>query len=99
MNTKKKLIAKIIDLLITATMFVLLLPLSRCNDKEKDAVVNTVNTPVYKSFPEFRATKTIMLVQQTVDSEKVYSFDNYLFINEILKGIHVVDNSNPVSPK
>ncbi|MES2796851.1 MAG: hypothetical protein V4683_12845 [Bacteroidota bacterium] len=30
---------------------------------------------------------------------KIYIKDNYLFINEIKKGIHVIDNSNPSSPK
>jgi len=29
---------------------------------------------------------------------KIYLYDNYLFINEVNEGIHIVDNSNPASP-
>ena len=30
---------------------------------------------------------------------KIYVYNDYLFINEVGQGIHVVDNSNPASPK
>ena len=30
---------------------------------------------------------------------KLYIFGNYIFLNEIDKGIHIIDNSNPASPK
>ncbi len=30
---------------------------------------------------------------------KIYAKDNYLFINEKYEGIHVIDNSDPSSPK
>lgn len=30
---------------------------------------------------------------------KIYIKDNYLFINEIKKGIHIIDNANPASPR
>jgi hypothetical protein len=36
---------------------------------------------------------------ELVNPGKIYIKDNYLFINEIKKGIHVIDNSNPASPK
>ena len=29
---------------------------------------------------------------------KIYVKDNYLFVNEIKKGIHIIDNSNPEKP-
>lgn len=36
---------------------------------------------------------------ELVNPGKIYIKDKYLFINEIKKGIHVIDNSNPASPK
>jgi hypothetical protein len=30
---------------------------------------------------------------------KIYSYDKYLLISEVKKGIHIIDNSNPASPK
>ncbi|MBS1537342.1 MAG: hypothetical protein JST20_06300 [Bacteroidetes bacterium] len=30
---------------------------------------------------------------------KIYSYNNYILINEIDKGYHIIDNSNPINPK
>jgi hypothetical protein len=37
--------------------------------------------------------------QQLSAPGKIYTYGNYLFINEINKGIHIVDNSDPASPR
>lgn len=54
--------------------------------------------PVYMSYPDLRAAvKTV----QNVDLKnpgKIYYKDNYIFIVEELKGIHVYDNTDPSSP-
>ena len=63
MTTKKKRIAKIMDSLIIATMCILLLPLSRCNDKAK----SPANAPMFTSVSENRATKTTKPILQTVN--------------------------------
>ncbi|WP_337043372.1 LVIVD repeat-containing protein [Emticicia sp. 17c] len=36
--------------------------------------------------------------QELVKPGKIYVKDNYLFINEIKKGIHIIDNTNPEKP-
>ena len=58
----------------------------------------TGNAPVYMSYDNLRsAVKT----QQNVDLKdpgKIYYKDNYIFIVEELKGIHVYDNTDPASP-
>ena len=54
--------------------------------------------PVYLSFKDLRAS---VIQEQNVDLKnpgKIYFKDNYIFIVEELKGIHVYDNSNPSSP-
>jgi hypothetical protein len=33
------------------------------------------------------------------ESGKIYAYGNYIFVNDKLKGVHVIDNSNPASPK
>jgi hypothetical protein len=30
---------------------------------------------------------------------KIYTYDKYLLVSEVKKGIHIIDNSNPASPK
>ncbi len=54
--------------------------------------------PVYLSFKDLRKA---VVQEQNVDLKnpgKIYFKDNYIFIVEELKGIHVYDNSNPASP-
>ncbi len=58
----------------------------------------TGNSPVYLTYSELR---TSVRNEQPVDLKnpgKIYYKDNYIFIVEELKGIHVYDNSNPASP-
>ena len=56
------------------------------------------NVPEYMSFEEFRASFKSSAAQEIVHAGKIYLKDNYLFINEVNKGIHVIDNSNPSKP-
>lgn len=54
--------------------------------------------PVYLSFKDLRAS---VVQEQNVDLKnpgKIYFKDNYIFIVEELKGIHVFDNTNHSSP-
>lgn len=54
--------------------------------------------PVYMSYEDLRAS---VATKQNVDLEnpgKIYYKDNYIFIVEELKGIHVFDNTDPASP-
>jgi hypothetical protein len=86
--------AKIIPI-ITMIMFFSMV-LSSCED-------NTLKeykgyAPLYLSYKDLRSSIT---QEQNVDLRnpgKIYFKDNYIFIVEELKGIHVYDNSNPSSP-
>ena len=54
--------------------------------------------PKYMSYNDLR---TAIKIQQNVDLKnpgKIYYKDNYIFIVEELKGIHVYDNTDPASP-
>ena len=56
------------------------------------------NAPVYMSYADLRAA---IAEEQNVDLKnpgKIYFKDNYIFIIEELKGIHVFDNNNPSAP-
>jgi hypothetical protein len=73
--------------------------LSSCKDK-------CTQTVSYRTTEVFTISKKSLLssvnngsIVQLQNPGKIYIKDNYLFINEIKKGIHVIDNSNPASPK
>lgn len=56
------------------------------------------NAPVYMSYIDLRKSVT---EEQNVDLKnpgKIYFKDSYIFIIEELKGIHVYDNTNPLTP-
>jgi hypothetical protein len=56
------------------------------------------NAPVYMSYEDLRVS---VAKEQNVDLKnpgKIYFKDNYIFIVEELRGIHVYDNTNPASP-
>ncbi len=53
--------------------------------------------PVYASYEEVRQVQTLT-AQPLKAPGKIYIKDKFLFINEIDKGIHVVDNTDPAKP-
>lgn len=54
--------------------------------------------PVYLSFEAMRQIE-IQPPQPMKQAGKIYIKDNYLFVNEPNKGIHIINNSNPEIPK
>ena len=75
-----------------------MLLISGCNDQVRSTVTYIVNEPVYMPFTEFRAAKAVLPARKMVNPGKICLYGDYLFINEITEGIHVVDNSNPANP-
>lgn len=56
------------------------------------------NAPVYMSYPDLRKAITNEQNVELKNPGKIYYKDNYIFIVEELKGIHVFDNTDPSSP-
>ena len=56
------------------------------------------NKPVYMSYDDLRTSITLEQNVPLKNPGKIYFKDNYIFIVEELKGIHVYDNTNPASP-
>jgi hypothetical protein len=58
----------------------------------------TGNAPVYITYGDLRSSVTQVQNVDLVNPGKIYFKDNYIFIVEELKGIHVYDNTDPSSP-
>src|SRR5690606_772758 len=74
--------------------------LSSCiKDKCTENRIMYEYTPIYVKKEEFRnapvQNASTRNLQQT---GKIYFYNNFIFINELRKGIHVIDNSNPSQP-
>ncbi|MGN6540389.1 MAG: LVIVD repeat-containing protein [Ginsengibacter sp.] len=55
--------------------------------------------PVYKTTAEVRANIKSSTPQEITNPGKIVLLGNYIFLNEVDKGIHIIDNHNPASPK
>lgn len=66
----------------------------------KDHLTKTYSilTPVYKDKKEVLAQLNAPQPLSVEQPGKIYLYNQYIFLNEIDKGVHVIDNSNPSHP-
>jgi len=66
----------------------------------KDNVTKTYSVfePVYKSKSEVFAEIKSSTPVSISNPGKIYMYGSYIFLNEVNKGVHIIDNSNPASP-
>lgn len=81
------------------SFFLLLIPVLFTGCQDKFFEEYKINIPVYLSYEDLRNPVKQATSQELKDPGKIYFKDNYLFINENLKGIHIIDNSDPASPE
>jgi len=86
--------AKIIPIIPVISL--LLIIFSSCEDTKVREY--TGYAPVYMSYKDLRSSVSEEQGVGLKNPGKIYYKDNYIFIVEELKGIHVYDNSNPASP-
>lgn len=71
-----------------------------CDDKDDSAYADyLVARPLVISKTEFAASVDIITPRPIDESGKIYTYKDYIFINDKYEGIHVIDNSNPQQPK
>ncbi|MEZ4776671.1 MAG: hypothetical protein R3D00_26080 [Bacteroidia bacterium] len=74
--------------------------LSGCiQDKCEQTVTYYAYEPVYKSYAEIRASVKSEAAQDILAPGKMYFKDALIFISEVNKGIHIIDNNNPANPQ
>ena len=76
----------------------MILLLDSCQDKVEITREYTVFEPVYLSLNDLREGFEVTTPQTIEERGKLYLYQNWIFINDPGKGIHVIDNSNPASP-
>jgi hypothetical protein len=89
----KKLVSQTLRMAALATAFV------SCKDNCTQTITYRGQESVRVTLFELRSSIKTSAPQELENPGKIYIKDNYLFINEVKKGIHVVDNSNPAAPK
>ncbi|WP_297794201.1 hypothetical protein [uncultured Eudoraea sp.] len=78
----------------------LLLAIFSCDKKEEGEYADyLVATPITMSTEEFKNSVDIVAPRSIDESGKIYAYQDYIFVNDKYKGVHVIDNSDPSSPK
>lgn len=71
--------------------------IASCTDRYVE--VFTANSPVYMTYDDLRKAVKQSASRDLVNPGKIYFKDNYIFVVEEMKGIHIINASNPSSPQ
>ncbi|MFI5131086.1 MAG: LVIVD repeat-containing protein [Chitinophagales bacterium] len=86
--------------IIAVLLAVLPVGFSACiKDQCKKIHSYTYYEPVYRTKAEVRANIRSNAPKELKNPGKFYILGNYIFLNEVDKGVHVIDNSNPSQPR
>jgi hypothetical protein len=69
-----------------------------CEDQRIKTFKTVEYQPVYMSQEEFINSVDMEAPRELKDPGKIYFYENYLFVNEVNKGIHIFDNRDPSAP-
>lgn len=74
--------------------------LSGCvKDKCTRTVSTKIFTPIFMSVKDYLAATKSEPPREIRMTGKIYTKDQYIFVNEPHQGIHIIDNSNPAAPQ
>lgn len=62
-------------------------------------ITYTKYTPIFMTEAEMLQDAEFISTQTLKEPGKIYFYNNYIFINELRKGIHIIDNTNPSTPQ
>jgi len=63
------------------------------------AQAETSYTPLFMSRTQLESSIASVPAQKLIEPGKMVVFNNYIFLNEKYKGIHVIDNTDPSNPQ
>jgi len=67
-------------------------------DQCRQEVVYTKYNPIHATYDEIRADIRSEAPRELENPGKIYFYQDHIFINEYLEGIHIIDNSDPQNP-
>ena len=85
--------------LITLLLMALMTLFTSCEKEEEAGNVELVAVPVTSSVTDFRSSVAIQEPKEIEQAGKIYAYKNFVFINDVNRGVHIIDNSNPEAPQ
>jgi hypothetical protein len=92
---QKKSNLTLLCLLMVSCLVIFLLA---CRKENAKTYTYTLIKPIYKDKSEVLAAINGNATQSIKQAGKIYIKDKFIFLNEVDKGIHIIDNSNPSRP-
>ena len=83
---------------VMAFFAITLLLLASCDDQRTQTITWTEYEPVYMTQEEFLASVKVTEPREMEEPGKIYLYDDYLFVNDVNEGVHIINNSNPSAP-
>lgn len=84
--------------IVFSLLLLTLTGLFSCKDTMVEKRTYTAFVPKYMSYEEMRTSVKLKSAMEVGVPGKIYMKDQYLFVNEKYKGIHIFDNTNPSAP-
>lgn len=82
------------------TLFISVITFVSCTESVTEMVTYTINEPVFMTTAAIRSSVKVTSEQRPITSVgKMCFYNNYLYISEPSKGIHIIDNRNPSNPQ
>lgn len=78
------------------TAMIILFIVSSCQDRIFERY--KISSPIYLSYEDLRNSVKKTEPRALKNPGKIYFKDNFIFINEYFKGIHIIDNHDPAQP-
>ena len=69
-----------------------------CDDQRVQTITWTEYEPVYMTEQEFENAVSMDEPRELNKPGKIYLYEEFLFVNDINKGVHIIDNSDPSNP-
>lgn len=70
-----------------------------CKNDDSDYEIITIATPEVMSKSDFRKSIEILTPRPIEKAGKIYVYNNYIFVSDAFKGVHIIDNTTPANPK
>ncbi len=86
---------------VIITLFLICFILISCDrdDSNDGYEMVSVATPEFMSLDVFRTSVEVTTPTEIIKSGKIYVYKDLVLVNDVDKGIHIIDNSNPENPK
>jgi hypothetical protein len=97
-TSKPQLMKKFLSFAFLSAALCTLMLQGCVKDSYKKTTTYTYYVPVYKTTAEVRANIRSNAPRQVEKPGKIYMRGSYIFLNDIDKGIHIIDNYDPADP-